>query len=110
MNFAIFRPNVDEILPEFHEELQQIIKVYNILIENVRTVLKMQEISGIYENSHFSEWNFQSAPYLLPVQHALAQRAPEGVVRGLLTSHPKSAGQVRDKFILGLTTQAYGVD
>ena len=62
MNFAILLPNFDEILPEFHEELQEITEIFNILIKRARKIRKMLEISGICEKFHLFEWKFQSTP------------------------------------------------
>ena len=54
MNFVIFLLNFDEILSEFHEKIQEITKVLNILRNSARKIRKMLEISGICEKFHFS--------------------------------------------------------
>ena len=63
MNFVIFLLNFDEILSEFHEKFQEIVKILNILRNNARKIRKMLEISGICEKFYFVEWKFQWTPY-----------------------------------------------
>ena len=55
MNFAIFLLNFDEILSEFHEKFQEILKFLNILRNNARKIRKVLEISGICEKFYFVE-------------------------------------------------------
>ena len=55
MSFVIFLLNFDEILSEFHEKIQEITKVLNILRNSARKIQKMLEISGICEKFHVFE-------------------------------------------------------
>ena len=49
MNFVIFLLKFDEILSEFHEKFQGIVKFLNILRNSARKIRKILEISGICE-------------------------------------------------------------
>ena len=53
MNFVIFLLNFDEILSEFHEKFQEVVKILNILRNNARKIRKMLQISGICEKFYF---------------------------------------------------------
>ena len=54
MNFVIFLLNFDEILSEFHEELQKIANILNIFTKLPEKFGKMLEISGFCEEFHSS--------------------------------------------------------
>ena len=54
MNFVFFLLNFDEILSEFHEKFQEIVKILNILRNSARKIRKMLEISGFCEEFHSS--------------------------------------------------------
>ena len=54
MNFVIFLLNFDEILSEFHDKFQEIVKNLNILRNNARKIRKMLESSGFCEECHSS--------------------------------------------------------
>ena len=54
MNFAIFLPNFNEILSEFHDELQKIAFILDIFTELPEKFGKMLEISGFCEEFHSS--------------------------------------------------------
>ena len=47
MNFAIFRRNFNENLPEFHRNCQETTKCTEILRKSVTKIRKMLEISGV---------------------------------------------------------------
>jgi hypothetical protein len=56
MKFAIFRRKVDEILPEFHRNVQEMKNCLDILRKFLRKIRKMLEISGklFVQSFHFS--------------------------------------------------------
>ena len=62
MNFVIFLLNFDEILSEFHEELQKIAKFLDIFIKLPEKLRKMLDISGFCEEFHYSVSLFQATP------------------------------------------------
>ena len=66
MKFAIFLQNFDEILLEFHAEMQEIANIQNFWIHDCQTkARKMSEISGIWTNFrkfHFSFHFFNPIP------------------------------------------------
>ena len=63
MNFAIFRRNFDENLPEFHGNYQEMTKCIEILRKSATKIRKMLEISGICEKISFFISFFHSCPY-----------------------------------------------
>ena len=62
MNFAIVLRNFDEILPEFHRNVEEMTKCLEILRKSAIKNLEMLEISGICENFHFSFYFFIRLP------------------------------------------------
>ena len=62
LNFAIFRRNFDENLPEFHRNCQEMTKCIEILRKSATNIPKMLEISGICEKLSFFISFFHSCP------------------------------------------------
>ena len=65
MKFAIFRRKFDEILPEFHRNVQEMTNCLEILRRSARKIRKMLEIYGICEKfsffiSFFVQFQFHS--------------------------------------------------
>jgi len=65
MRFAIFLRKFDEILPEFHRNVQEMTNCLDILGKSARKILKMLEISRIKVCEKFSFFIsfFHSSPY-----------------------------------------------
>ena len=63
MKFATFRRNFDEILPEFHRNVQEMKNCLDILRKSARKIRKMLEISGICEETSFFISLLQSSPH-----------------------------------------------
>ena len=59
MNFAIFRRNFNEFLPEFHRNVQEMTNCLEILRKSARKIQKMLEISRISEKFSFLRSIFQ---------------------------------------------------
>jgi hypothetical protein len=72
MKLAIFLRNFDEILPEFHRNVQEMRTYFEILRKRARKIRKMLEISGICEKSYFSFHFF----ICLPSSRPSGQRMP----------------------------------
>ena len=62
MNFVVFLLNLDEILSEFHEELQKIANILDIFTKLPEKFGKVLEISGFCEEFHYSVSLFQATP------------------------------------------------
>ena len=62
MKFAIFRRKFDEILLEFHRNVQEMRNCLDILRKSVIKILKMLEISRICEKFSFFISFFHSSP------------------------------------------------
>ena len=67
IDFAIFRRKFYEILPEFRRSFKEMTEVSRYFEKKFEKILKMLEISGIYENFHFSFHFF----IRLPNKHSL---------------------------------------
>ena len=63
MKFAIFRRKFNEILPEFHRNVQEMKNCLDILRKRARKIRKMLEISGICAKFSFFISFFHSSPY-----------------------------------------------
>ena len=62
MNFVIFLLNFNEILSEFHEELQKIANILDIFTKLPEKFGNMLVNSGFCEEFHYSVSLFQATP------------------------------------------------
>ena len=69
-DFAIFLWNFDEILSEFRDKSQKIMKIIEMLMKNAEKMRKFLENSGIAGKIQSGYWIFQSCPYLIPARKA----------------------------------------
>ena len=76
MNFAIFRRNFSENLPEFHRNCQETTKCIEILRKSATNIRKMLEISGICEKISFFISFFHSSPYFSSMPPPCLRRIP----------------------------------
>ena len=65
-DFAIFLWNFDEILSEFRDKSQKIMKIIEMLMKNAEKMRKFLENSGIAGKFQSGLWIFQSCPYVAP--------------------------------------------
>ena len=61
-DFAIFLWNFDEILSEFRDKSQKIMKIIEMLMKNAEKMRKFLENSGIAGKFQSGYWIFQSCP------------------------------------------------
>ena len=61
-DFAIFLWNFDEILSEFRDKSQKIMKIIEMLMKNAEKMRKFLENSGIAGKIQSGYWIFQSCP------------------------------------------------
>ena len=100
MNFAIFRRNFDENLPEFHGNYQEMTKCIEILRKSATKIRKMLKTSGICEKCSFFISFFHSCPYHLG--HGLQRQHADPVRRVPRTHH----AQHRPGYVQGDLTHA----
>jgi hypothetical protein len=76
MKFAIFRRKFDEILPEFHRNVQEMTNCLDILRKSAKKIRKMLEISGNCEKFSSFISSFHSSPYYFRAQCDGKRQAP----------------------------------